>query len=146
MSFKFGWRSEETLDTIHPDLVRVFRGALQTSQLDFGVIEGARSLRSQTDMVAAGRSLSINSRHLLKTPQIPIQGGPNDGLWAHAGDIMAYRQGKPTWDWGAYAHVSKHVFDAARSQDVEVVWGGHWVNLSDGPHFELSWDKYPIIE
>ncbi len=32
---------------------------------------------------------------------------------------------------------------AAEELGVEIVWGGDWVTIKDGPHFQLDWKQYP---
>jgi peptidoglycan LD-endopeptidase CwlK len=64
MKRRFSNRSLNNLKGIHPDLRRVIDRALQDSPLDFVVIEGLRTLERQRQLVAAGASRTMNSRHL----------------------------------------------------------------------------------
>ncbi len=44
MTFKFSQRSENNLEGVHPDLILVMRQAIQTTDIDFAIIEGVRTL------------------------------------------------------------------------------------------------------
>ncbi len=43
-NFKFGERSEKELATCNPQLVNVMRKALLLSDVDFGIVQGARTI------------------------------------------------------------------------------------------------------
>ena len=63
-NFRFSRRSEEKLHTVQPPLVKVARLALRKSRVDFTIISGRRSLEEQRQLVKAGRSLTMASRHI----------------------------------------------------------------------------------
>ncbi|STI98390.1 putative phage PS3 [Escherichia coli] len=63
-TFKFSSRSEKNLQGVNPDLVKVTRRALEISEVDFGITEGLRSHYRQKQLVATGKSQTMNSRHL----------------------------------------------------------------------------------
>ncbi|STK94778.1 putative phage PS3 [Escherichia coli] len=63
-TFKFSSRSEKNLQGVNPDLVKVTRRALEISEVDFGITEGLRSRYRQKQLVATGKSQTMNSRHL----------------------------------------------------------------------------------
>lgn len=118
-------RSERNLKGIHPDLVRVIRKAAEDA--DFIVIEGLRTVARQMQLKAAGASQTLNSRHLT----------------GHAVDLAAKVGGTIRWDWPLYEKIAEAVKAAAAELDVAIVWGGDW-KMRDGPHFELSWQIYPL--
>ena len=143
MAFVLSQRSRNRLVGVHPDLVRVVERAIGLTAVDFVVSEGARSIDRQRDLVASGRSKTLNSKHLIQA----------DG-YAHAVDLVATgdldgdgdidaQDTEHVWDLVNYAAISAAVMDAARSEGVVVRWGGTfktrdgkpWV---DGPHFELT--------
>ena len=64
MPYAFGSRSLQRLEGIHPDLRRVMDRAIATTDLDFTVLEGLRSLERQKKLVASGASKTLKSRHL----------------------------------------------------------------------------------
>lgn len=125
--FTFSARSERNLSGVHADLVAVVRRALELTTVDFGVTEGLRSQERQRALVAAGKSQTLNSRHLT----------------GHAVDVMAYTNGHGTWEWRCYEQINTAFQAAAQELGVAVEWGGHWRTLRDGAHFQLSWQAYP---
>ena len=127
MTRKFSTRSQENLKGVHPDLVRVMERALQTSPLDFVVIEGVRSIERQKQLVASGASRTMNSRHITGHAVDIVPIGPN---------------GKAAFDWPLYNRLAPAVKEAAAREGVAIVWGGDWKSFKDGPHFELDRDIY----
>lgn len=96
--------------------------ALELSTIDFGISEGLRTRERQKELVEAGKSLTMASKH--------IQG--------KAIDVVAYVDGKVTWDFEMYEKIAKAFEEAALELDVKILWGGHWKRLRDGPHFQLE--------
>lgn len=129
---KFSKRSRACLVGVHPDLVKVMEGALVISSIDFGISEGPRTLLRQQQLYDAGASKTMNSRH------IPAANG-----LAHAVDVFAVVGGQARWDWPLYEQIAGAVKASAATFGVAVEWGGDWATFKDGPHFQLSWQKYP---
>jgi peptidoglycan L-alanyl-D-glutamate endopeptidase CwlK len=123
----FNPQAEARLCKVHPDLQRVIRRALVLSKQDFTVTEGLRTLARQKQLVAAGASKTMNSRHLT----------------GHAVDLAVLVGGKARWDWPLYTALSNVVKQAADECEVSIVWGGDWINFKDGPHYELDRKVYP---
>lgn len=118
-------RSERNLIGVHPDLVKVIRLAAKKSK--FIVTEGLRTKARQAQLVKAGASRTMNSRHLT----------------GHAVDVAATVNGEVRWDWPLYAAIAQNVKAAAKELGVPIIWGGDWKSFRDGPHFELDRRKYP---
>jgi peptidoglycan L-alanyl-D-glutamate endopeptidase CwlK len=127
MAFAFGERSIKNLTGVNADLVRVAHKALALSQIDFAVIEGLRTKARQAELMAAGASKTMNSRHIT----------------GHAIDVAPIIGGKIRWDWPLFDELAKAFKLAAKDENVPIVWGGDWVSFKDGPHFELDRRKYP---
>lgn len=125
--FAFGERSLQKLKGIHPDLRKVMDRAIATTNIDFAVIDGLRTIEQQKQYVAAGKSKTMKSRHLT----------------GHAVDIAPIVDGKITWDFAAYVKLSKIVKQAAQDVKVKIEWGGDWAKFRDGPHWQLPWSVYP---
>jgi peptidoglycan LD-endopeptidase CwlK len=125
--FKLGLRSRMRLRGVHPDLVRVFERAIQLSTYDFTVLEGVRTLARQKQLMAAGATRTMRSRHLT----------------GHAVDIAPLVGGQVRWDWPLYRELAKVVKQAAAEVGVPIEWGGDWRTFKDGPHWQLPWSKYP---
>ncbi len=122
MSFKLSARSLARLEGVHPDLVRVVKRAILITPVDFMVTEGLRTRERQAELVKAGASRTLNSRHLN----------------GHAVDVAAMIGPEVRWDWPLYPRIAAAFKRAAAEEGVRIVWGGDWKSLRDGPHFELA--------
>lgn len=122
--FKLSQRSIDRLNGVHPDLVSVVKLAIERSEVDFMVTEGLRSKERQKELVAAGASKTMNSRHIT----------------GHAVDLAAYVNGI-RWDWPLYEKIAKAMKQAAYELNIKIEWGGDWKSFKDGPHFQLSRDN-----
>jgi peptidoglycan L-alanyl-D-glutamate endopeptidase CwlK len=120
--------SEAKLVDVHPDLVRVVRAAYDLGRL-FVVTEGLRTTERQRQLVAAGASTTMKSRHLT----------------GHAVDLAAIVNGAIRWDWPLYYRLASVMKAAAKDLQVPIEWGGDWESFKDGPHFQLPWAKYPAV-
>lgn len=127
MPFKLGLRSKLRLRGVHPDLVKVVELAITRSDVDFTVLEGLRSVSRQKELVAAGASTILNSRHIT----------------GHAVDLGAWLNGGVRWDWALYHKIAKAMKSAAAELGITITWGGDWRSFPDGPHFELTRATYP---
>lgn len=105
---------------VHPDLVSIVSLAIERTDTDFMVTEGLRTKERQAELVKAGASKTMNSRHLT----------------GHAVDIAAIVSGSVRWDWPLYEKLSKAMKQAAYELNLQVEWGGDW-KMKDGPHFQL---------
>lgn len=126
-AFKLSQRSENNLLGVNADLVKTIRRALALSEIDFGITEGLRSKERQRQLFASGKSQTMNSRHIT----------------GHAVDVVAYRAGVISWEWGCYEKIARAIKLAAQEMNVPVEWGGDWETLKDGPHFQLPHRQYP---
>ena len=64
MTYQLGTRSRQRLSGVHPDLVAVVKRAIHITEQDFTVIEGIRNIKRQRELFKAGKSTTMNSRHL----------------------------------------------------------------------------------
>jgi peptidoglycan L-alanyl-D-glutamate endopeptidase CwlK len=126
MTFSFGTRSKERLSGVHPDLVKVMEEAIKESPLDFSITEGLRTKERQQELFSAGKSQTMNSRHLT----------------GKAVDIAVLVDGKVTWDLKYYRIVTDHIKKVAKQLDIPIVCGIDWTSFVDGPHIELHRAKY----
>ena len=124
--YAFSARSEHRMQGLHPDLVRVVRRALELTPVDFAVVEGVRTKKKQAELVKAGASWTMNSRHLT----------------GHAVDLAPYIGGTIRWDWPPFRVMAQAMQKAAEELAVPITWGGDW-KVRDGPHFELNRKHYP---
>ena len=125
MSYKLGTRSLQNLSGVHPDLVAVVKLAISITEQDFTVIEGVRNINRQRELYKAGKSTTMNSRHIT----------------GHAVDMVPW----PV-DWNdleRFEVVAEAMKTAAEELDIPIVWGGDWKSFYDAPHFELDRKTYP---
>lgn len=127
MTFSLSTRSKSRLMGVHDDLVRVVELAIAISPIDFAVLEGIRTKERQEELLAAGASRTMRSRHLT----------------GHAVDLGALVKGELRWDWPLYPKLATAMKGAALKLNVPLEWGGDWRTFRDGPHFQLPWKEYP---
>ncbi|MGP7820642.1 MULTISPECIES: M15 family metallopeptidase [Proteus] len=126
--FRLSRRSEENLRGVHPDLVKVVHRALEITDIDFMVIEGKRNEARQRQLVASGKSQTMNSRHLT----------------GHAVDCAPLVNNQIPWNyWSYFKKVADAMMQAAKELSVDIEWGGNWKTFKDGPHFQLTHKAYP---
>ena len=149
MTFKLSQRSIDKMEGVDADLVAVTKRAIELTKIDFGVIYGMRTIQEQEKLVAAGKSQTMKSKHLV----------------GRAVDLMAYVDGKGCWELNVYDDLCDAMKEAAEELRVAIKWGAAWsegdirtypgtaedammayVDLRrsqgrrpfiDGPHFEL---------
>lgn len=128
----FSQRSLDNLAECHPDLLSVATRALQLSAYDFTVIAGSRDVETQKALVKAGKSLTMNSRHL-QTP-------------SHAFDFMAIGPDGATWEVEPYyQEIVRAMKHAGRELGISIVCGIDWKTLVDAGHIELDRSVYPDV-
>ncbi len=133
MSFQLSTASEAKLLGVHQDLVKVVRGAILHSKVDFRVVEGVRTLEKQREYFLAGRSRTMNSRHLTghAVDLIPLIDLDGDG------------KSEVTWELEHFYPINDAMQATASAFGIAITWGGSWAKFVDAPHFELSRSKYP---
>ena len=110
MSFKLSQRSIDRMDGVDERLVRVVQRAIELTEVDFGVIQGLRTIEEQEALVAKGASKTMKSKHL-------------DG---YAVDLMAYIGSRGTWELNVYDEVADAMKQAAQEEGVALRWGAAW--------------------
>ena len=133
--YVLGNKSLEKLEGVHPDLVKVVKRAIQITKQDFSVLEGLRTLERQKILVSKGKSKTLNSRHLTGHA---VDLGPYP--WGSDLDEDGIHNGA---DWDNYYPIEDAMKQSAKELGISIEWGGDWESFKDGPHFQLSWNKYP---
>ncbi len=149
MAFKLSRRSLDRLEGVDERMVAVVKHAITATKTDFGVIQGMRTVEQQKELVAKGASQTMKSKHL-------------EGL---AVDLMAYINGRGSWELNLYDDLADAMKEGASFVGCKVRWGAAWhidsigdyegsmedamneyIDLRrsqgrrpfiDGPHFEL---------
>jgi peptidoglycan L-alanyl-D-glutamate endopeptidase CwlK len=116
-------RSMRRMAGVHPELVRIVTHADTLRAIDFQVVEGMRSAKRQKELLAAGATTTLRSRHLT----------------GHAVDLAVFVEGKLRWDWPLYHRLASVMRHAADEIGIPLEWGGDWKSFKDGPHFQLPW-------
>ena len=117
-------------------LADLIREASARCETPFTVIEGLRTAERQRQLVAAGASKTLNSRHLTGHAVDLWPLDPATGKALPAGTKTAEAR---LWaDLRAIAAVVKAV---AKERGVLIEWGGDWG--WDAPHFQLNRTAYP---
>ena len=128
-------RSTKALVGVHPDLIKVVELAHDLciqNGIDFIITEGCRTLARQRELVAAGASQTLKSRHI-----------PGTGGFGHAVDFAPLAAGAVTWKWPAFQPIADCFKTAAATLKVPIEWGGDWRSFRDGPHIQLTVKAYP---
>lgn len=136
MPFTLTQKDLSKLNGVHPDLVRVIVRAATLAPFRFRITEGMRTLERQKQLVAQGKSWTMNSRHLT----------------GHAVDLVPYIDydkdgdidGNDLYAWPLYYKLAPIIKEAAKIEGVKLDWGGDWKSKKDGPHWQLNWKAYPI--
>jgi peptidoglycan L-alanyl-D-glutamate endopeptidase CwlK len=124
-NFKFGAKSEERLQGVHPDLVKVVRRALELSKVDFSVSEELRTYARQKELFEAGKSKTMNSRHLS----------------GHAVDLYPVSKAGADWTPEDFVEVVDAMRRASKALGIPLTHGADWG--WDHPHHELQRLAYP---
>lgn len=130
--FKLGPSSILRLQQVHPDLCKVVERAIQITKIDFTVLEGARTLERQAQLLKAGATTTMNSRHI-----------PGADGFARAVDLGGLVGGRVRWDWPLYFRIADAMKAASKELGIPIEWGGDWKKFKDGPHFQLPHKEYP---
>lgn len=119
MSFKLSRRSLDNLEGVDERLVAVVKHAITITKIDFGVIQGLRTVEQQKELVAKGASQTMKSKHL-------------DG---NAVDLMAYINGRGSWELNVYDEIADAIKEGAKTLGVKVRWGAAW-HIDDLANYE----------
>lgn len=147
MRHKFGKRSQQKLQTCHPDLIKIMNLAISVSSVDFSITEGHRTVKRQSQLFDEGKSridgIVRKSKHNHKPSM--------------AADIAIYHPAK-YWRQkivyhqthlayvGGVIQACAEILHANGDIDHLIRWGANWNNdgvllmdqsFQDMPHFEL---------
>ena len=115
MAFNLSNRSKGKLEGVHPDMVAVVERAIELTKVDFGVTYGVRTVEEQEKLVAAGRSQTMKSKHLVQ-----------DTGFSHAVDVVAYDGSDVVWELNVYDDICDAMAEAARRNTCPIKWGAAW--------------------
>ena len=139
--FKLKKESLKNLEGIHPNLVMIMAESIKTSLYEFSIVDGIRTVERQQNLYLKGREkpgvivtnadgIKYKSNHQIK----------NDG-YGYAVDLYPYINGKIRTSYDKYKKefeaIAEHILKKAKKFNIDIVWGGHWTDPFDPPHFEL---------
>lgn len=136
MTFALPAKSIDRLKGVHPVLVKLVMATAARSDVKFIVTEGVRSIERQKELLAVGKSQTMRSRHLT--------GHAVDlAIWEDRDADKVVDADELSWKFPQYKALADLVKVTAADLGIPVEWGGDWVSLKDGPHFQLPWSEYP---
>lgn len=110
MSYILSRRSRGNLVRVDKRLSKIVKNAIQITTVDFGVIQGIRTIEEQKALVEKGASQTMKSKHL-------------DGL---AVDLMAYIGSRGSWELNLYDDIADAIRESAIKENVAIRWGAAW--------------------
>ena len=135
---RFSQRSQDRLNTCHPDLVRLFTEVIK--HYDCTILEGQRTPERQAELVRQGKSKTLKSKHLVTPLSLAVDAIPYPISW----DRQARERMR---------HFAGFVFGVASQLGMadRLRWGGDWdgdvwtkrdglrdQSFMDLPHYELK--------
>lgn len=144
--FRLSNRSLSILATVHEDMQKVVKRAIEITKVDFGVIQGLRTLDEQYRLYGKGRTPAQCAAvgcpreysDMTKRQVTWIDPRRGNHLSGNAVDLAAFVHGKIDWNnLDLYRQISLAMKQAAEELKVPIVWGGDWKTTKDFPHYEL---------
>tara|TARA_B000000557_G_C20789543_1_gene450345 strand:+ start:219 stop:722 length:504 start_codon:yes stop_codon:yes gene_type:complete len=126
MSWKFGSRSIDRLNGVHPILVDVAHRALEKSPVDFGITCGTRTLAEQMENIRNGRSKTKKSYHLIDWD---FEWDRLKDGYSHAIDCVAYQGSDVVWEMPYYFKIvdaMKEAMQEIGGDRPKLQWGSAW--------------------
>ena len=108
--FSLSKRSIKRLSGVDPKLVSVVKKAIKITKVDFGVVEGVRSLDRQKELYEKGASQTVNSKHLT----------------GQAVDLVAFIDNRISWELSFYDEIANAMRIIAARTNTKIRWGGAW--------------------
>ena len=110
MTFVLSQRSLSKMNGINNELHTVVCSAIKLSKIDFGVICGMRTETEQRALLEKGATTTMKSKHLT----------------GDAVDLMAYINGRASWELNLYDEIANAFKEASIKEGVPIKWGGAW--------------------
>lgn len=141
--FKFSTSSVKNMEGVYPEIVTIFKVALEDSPIDFGVPKdgGVRSAESQNEMFNdPDVETQCDGYESISNHQ------EKDDGWGYALDFYAYVDGRASWDKVHLSLVAGTILSTANrllregKVSIRLKWGGEF-----GSNTFHGWD-YPHIE
>lgn len=123
----FGARSTARLNTCHPDIRRLMQAVVRDR--DCTILEGERSAARQAELLRAGKSKTLKSKHV-RTPSDAVDAAPYP---------------IPDWsDTDAFVEFGRFVVAKSKDLGIPIRWGGDWDG--DGDRSDQTFDDLVHFE
>jgi peptidoglycan L-alanyl-D-glutamate endopeptidase CwlK len=156
MGFKFSSSSADKLKSCHIDLQKVINLAISRSNIDFGISQGERSVKTQQEYYAIGRTVEKHKSTITNIDGVKKLSKHNHSP-SQAVDIYVYHSDASTrtkiiYDTMHLSYIAGLIDSCAQEllakKEIthKVRWGGNWdsdgiivydQSLNDLPHFEI---------
>jgi peptidoglycan L-alanyl-D-glutamate endopeptidase CwlK len=126
--YKLSSRSRSRLDGINPVLIEIVEEAIKDSPFDFGIPQsgGLRTAEDQNKLF---------NQNVSKCDGYDKKSYHQSG---NAFDIYAYVNGRASWETKHLKPIAEHILKVAdECFNIQLTWGGNWVNFKDLPHFQI---------
>lgn len=110
MAYKLSKRSVQNLTGVKDKLQAVVTRAIELTEVDFAVTQGLRTKEEQQQLVKAGASQTMKSKHLT----------------GDAVDVVAFLDKRISWELPLYEKIAEAMKQAAIEQKVKIRWGAAW--------------------
>tara|TARA_A100001388_G_C28739144_1_gene485859 strand:- start:338 stop:793 length:456 start_codon:yes stop_codon:yes gene_type:complete len=110
MAFKLSDRSLARLEGVEDSMRAVTELAIEYTKIDFGVTCGLRTIEEQRELVEAGASQTMNSKHI---PGLAV-------------DVVAYIGPRVSWEVNLYDDIADAFKIAAIELGTGIRWGAAW--------------------
>lgn len=120
--YKFSKRSLSNIKGIDDRLVILLGLMLEYSPYDFVVTEGLRTKERQAQLVAEGKSKTMNSKHII----------------GKAFDIAILIDNKVSWEHKYYKEFADVITKLAERLGFPIECGCYWKSFVDCPHFQIN--------
>lgn len=127
--YRLSKRSMTELVGVHPVLAFAVTEAIKITKQDFMVLDGLRTKKEQDKMVRSGVSKTRNSYH----------------LYGLAVDLVAYVDGKPSWDGKYYNDIAAAMKKVIAQHNLPIDWG-HDLWGWDAPHWQITRDPITKLD
>ena len=113
--------SKKRLEGVNERLTAIVIETAARCPFPFNVSEGLRTDEKQKEYYRQGKSKTMNSKNLT----------------GKAVDLYPLTMNRKQVDWSRFEDLADLMFQVAKDQDTEIVWGGNWKTFVDKCHFEL---------
>jgi peptidoglycan L-alanyl-D-glutamate endopeptidase CwlK len=137
--YKFSQRSTAKLLTCDIKIQRLFNKIITLQ--DCTIVYGHRSKQEQNALYQIGRTVELDRGIVTNCDGVKTLSNHNY-YPSPAVDVMPY-----PIDWYDIERVTQFaelVLDTASDMRIDLIWGGHWRNFKDYPHYQLRYNKWDI--